>query len=83
MHGTMFCILYWDGAQIGCGGPSLVVVPGTEKPLRTGRIHPERSASLSPCDRGRQRGSPNPSSIPTRSRLEFTGIGEGLATAGP
>ncbi len=34
-HYRLFCILERDGAQLGPGGPSLVVIAGMDKPFRT------------------------------------------------
>ncbi len=34
-HYRLFCVLERDGARLGLGGPSLVVLTGMEKPFRT------------------------------------------------
>jgi hypothetical protein len=34
-HYRLFCVLERDGARLGLGGPSLVVITGMEKPFRT------------------------------------------------
>lgn len=34
-HYRLFCILERDGARLGLGGPSLIVLTGTHKPFRT------------------------------------------------
>lgn len=34
-HYRLFCVLERDGAQLGLGGPSLVVITGMEKTFRT------------------------------------------------
>jgi Txe/YoeB family toxin of Txe-Axe toxin-antitoxin module len=34
-HYRLFCVLERDGADLGLGGPSLVVIAGMEKPFRT------------------------------------------------
>jgi hypothetical protein len=31
----MFCVLERDGAKVGLGGPSLVLITGKDKPFRT------------------------------------------------
>jgi len=34
-HYRLFCVLERDGARLGLGGPSIVVITGMEKPFRT------------------------------------------------
>ena len=34
-HHRLFCVLEREGARLGLGGPSLVVITGMEKPFRT------------------------------------------------
>jgi len=34
-HYRLFCVLEREGAQVGLGGPSLVLVTGKDKPFRT------------------------------------------------
>jgi len=34
-HYRLFCILERDGAKVGLGGPSLVLIAGKDKPFRT------------------------------------------------
>jgi hypothetical protein len=34
-HYRLFCLLEHDGAPLGLGGPSIVVIAGMEKPFRT------------------------------------------------
>lgn len=34
-HWRVFCVLERDGARLGLGGPSIVVLTGMEKPFRT------------------------------------------------
>ena len=34
-HYRLFCVLERDGARLGLGGPSVVVLTGMEKPFRT------------------------------------------------
>lgn len=34
-HYRLFCVLERDGAKVGLGGPSAVVITGKSKPLRT------------------------------------------------
>lgn len=34
-HYRLFCVLERDGARLGLGGPSIVVISGMEKPFRT------------------------------------------------
>lgn len=34
-HYRLFCVLERDGAQLGLGGPSLVLIAGKEKPFQT------------------------------------------------
>lgn len=34
-HYRLFCVLERDGASLGLGGPSIVVITGMEKPFRT------------------------------------------------
>jgi hypothetical protein len=34
-HHRLFCVLERDGARLGLGGPSIVVITGMEKPFRT------------------------------------------------
>jgi hypothetical protein len=34
-HYRLFCVLERDGAQLGLGAPSIVVITGKEKPFRT------------------------------------------------
>jgi hypothetical protein len=34
-HYRMFCVLERDGAKVGLGGPSLVLITGKDKPFRT------------------------------------------------
>jgi hypothetical protein len=43
-HFRLFCVLERDGARLGLGGPSVVVLTGMEKPFRT---------TLSPLTRNR------------------------------
>jgi hypothetical protein len=53
-HYRLFCVLERDGALVGLGGPSIVVLSGMEKPFRTTffgggleLIHSRRSARSS------------------------------------
>lgn len=34
-HFRLFCVLDRDGAAVGLGGPSLVIITGKDKPFRT------------------------------------------------
>ena len=34
-HYRLFCVLERDGAKLGLGGPSLVILTGLDKPFRT------------------------------------------------
>ena len=34
-HHRLFCLLERDGARVGLGGPSIVVITGLDKPFRT------------------------------------------------
>lgn len=34
-HYRLFCVLDRNGAQVGLGGPSLVLIAGNDKPFRT------------------------------------------------
>jgi hypothetical protein len=34
-HYRLFCVLERDGATLGLGGPSIIVITGMEKPFRT------------------------------------------------
>jgi hypothetical protein len=34
-HYRLFCVLERDGAEVGLGGPSLVIITGKSKPFRT------------------------------------------------
>ncbi len=34
-HYRLFCVLERDGAQLGLGGPSLVLIAGKDKPFQT------------------------------------------------
>ena len=34
-HHRLFCVLERDGARVGLGGPSIVVITGMDKPFRT------------------------------------------------